>query len=165
MKKIIILLCLGVSLSACKYTQQAVEDFVTDLVIGSNKQVAVRALAAQVEKINILYRALQSKDTAILKPLLDTSLQQQIKQSPELMQHTFQLIPSGNVFHRQVFTTVQSKIRPTGKVTSVVMLFEYPQAVIALTVVFKGGEGETTVLAFTVDQFDQSDMLNTANAS
>ena len=154
--KMIVLLSLGFSLVACERITDMTESFMADQNNSELKPQPIAVSAAQEQKIQLLYRALQSKQLDVVKPLLDASLQQQIKQSPEIMQHVFQLVPSEKAEHYRVFTTLVSTTPSVGKVTTAVALFEYPAAVIAVTVVFKGEDGGTTILALTIDQVDQT---------
>lgn len=154
--KIIVLLSLSFSLAACERIQETFETLMADQNSLALSPPVISVSAAQDQKIQILYRSLQSKQLSLIQPLLDSSLQQQIKQSPELIAHMLQLIPSEKPEHYRVLTTLKSVMPPIGKITTVVALFEYPKDVIALTVVFAGGDGGTTILAVTVDQVNQA---------
>ena len=73
--KMIVLLSLGFSLVACERITDMTESFMADQNNSELKPQPIAVSAAQEQKIQLLYRALQSKQLDVVKPLLDASLQ------------------------------------------------------------------------------------------
>lgn len=103
-------------------------------------------------KMQQLYAALQSQELPQVLPLLDPSLQQQIQQSPELIQDVFRLIPEGEYERWQVATRSQSVAPKVGAITTLVYVFDYTLDMLAITVMFKGHDGTATIMAISVDR-------------
>jgi len=147
-------------MSGCERLDDLIDDFISDRNISYLDQRDAKPSAEQNQKIQQLYRALQSKQQAVLRPLLDKHLQQQLVQSPEILRHIFSLVPSQTPESHQFLTMLKSRTHPIGRTTSIVTVFEHPQQVLALTTVFEGHDGRDALLAFTIDLLEKSEVTS-----
>lgn len=128
------------------------DDMIERILNQDQPKAVIESSKQQDLKMQQLYIALQSQDVKQVLPLLDPSLQQQIKHSPETIEDIFRLMPEGEYDRWQVALRSQSVAPKVGPITTLVYVFDYTLDMLAITVMFKGHEEGATIMAFSIDR-------------
>ena len=149
LQKTMLILILGFSLSGCERVTDALFD-----EIGIN-EVPVSS-RDQDHKAQLLYEAIQKKDIAEISALTGSQVQQQLKDSPNLLDSVFKIMPQESSTSMSIVNTSQSLTTQDGKTTSVTYLYDYPNMQISLRVVFPGYDGDSTIIGFWVTKITKA---------
>lgn len=149
LQKTILILILGLSLSGCeRITGYLFEKIgLNDVPVSSHDQ----DFNAQ-----LLYKAIQKKDIAEISSLTGSQVQQQLKDSPNLLDSVFKIMPQESPTSMSIVNTSQSLTTQDGKTTSVTYLYDYPNMQISLRVVFPGYDGDGTIIGFWVTKITKA---------
>lgn len=148
-QKTLLIFVLGLSLSGCERMTDYIFDKIgiNDILVSSHDQ----DFNAQ-----LLYKAIQKKDIAEISSLTGSQLQQQLKDSPNLLENVFKIMPQEQPTSMSIVNTSQSLTTQDGKTTSVTYLYDYPNMQISLRVVFPGYDGDGTIIGFWVTKITKA---------
>jgi len=142
MKKLLLILVLGIGLSSC--------DRIVDLVRDKFELVATQQ---QNQKAEQLYQALLTRDTPRVKSLVANALQKELQASPEVIEDVYKLLPSEVASSMEITEISKSMNSSDGKFTVVTYQYHYPNMTIEFNVAFQGYDGDSNIIGFHINQW------------